>query len=171
MDHTAESLPYTWQLVGFWATIIGTLLSLVSVGAAVVAAVQATGARDAARQARAAAIRLGRLATINDLIGDMHELQTLLISGSFDVIGVKATNLRGRVAGFKMEAYTELEGKQLTQLDNVLGQLEIIGRIAVRDPAGDGDRLARMRNGHSMAFDALSQVRGAIAARSSETSS
>ena len=86
MNEAPESLSYAAQLIGFVASVLGTL---VGVGAFVAAWIAAARAKSA----RQAAIRLGRIAQLGDLIADMQELQAMLARTDFASIAGKANLL------------------------------------------------------------------------------
>jgi len=69
MEGPGESLPYMTQVAGFVATVAGAALSAFSFLFAWLAAHRAKAAREAA-------IELGRIAQIGDIVADMQELQT-----------------------------------------------------------------------------------------------
>lgn len=126
-------LPPWAEWAGLIATVVGTLFAFL-------AAMRAKGARVQANLAKEAAIRLGRIAQIIDMVGDLQELQTMLARQSFGAVADKCARLRGRVVRFKEEAYNDLSVKEAENLDSAGMQLEIIARVAA-----EGKDVARKR--------------------------
>ena len=89
------------QWVGLVATLAGAWLAWWAWW-------RAKGAREQARLATEAAIRLGRVAHLSDLIADMREHQEMLARSDLAAVPAKCQHLRGRVVRFKTEAYTEM---------------------------------------------------------------
>jgi hypothetical protein len=98
VDGAEQSLPYLHQWLSYVATVAGAILSLIGTVAAIYAARKAKGAKDAAVEAQRAALRLGRIAQIGDLIGDMQELDPMIAREDFAAISQKCTRLIGRIA-------------------------------------------------------------------------
>jgi len=88
MEGPGESLPYMTQVAGFVATVAGAALSAFSFLFAWLAAHRAKAAREAA-------IELGRIAQIGDIVADMQELQTTVARRNFAAVADKVNLLRG----------------------------------------------------------------------------
>ena len=151
MNGIGQNLPYWAQSVGLAASVLGA-------GIACVAARRAKGAREQAEMAKQAATRLGRVAQLSDLIADMRELDAMLARADFPAIGMKANLLRGRIARFKTEAYTELGGQEREDLDLAREQLQAITKVAVGRTFKDETRKARIPLGYGNAYEALNRV-------------
>jgi hypothetical protein len=160
MDGEGLNLSYSAQLAGLIATLLGTGVGVVGVAVAWVAAWRAKGAKEQAELARRAAVRLGRVAQMGDLIGDMQELQAMVARSEFAAITDKAALLRGRIVRFKSQAYTELLEEEKESLDLARDQLQVIAQVAGSDRATEQGRARRIRAGFGQANEALNKVAG-----------
>ena len=156
-----ENLTYTAQWIGLVGTLLGTALGVGSVVVAWIAASRAKGAREAAESAREAAVRLGRIAQLSDLIGDMQELQTMLAREDLAAIAGNANHLRGRIVRLASETYTELvsEGTEKGNLDAAREQLDIIVKAATGD-ANQEHKIGKIQRGYGEALEAINKVVG-----------
>lgn len=144
-------MPHWLQWCGLLATFAGTALALW-------AALSAKGAQQQAREARNAAIRLGRVLQLSDLIDDLKELQSMLARSEFHSIAAKAAYLRGRVVRFASEAYNELRGTARAQVDIAREQLRTIAREAVNRRTLDETRVERIQIAFGSALESLNLV-------------
>ena len=145
------NLPPWAQWLGLLATITGALLALW-------AGLKAKGAREQARAAKEAAVRLGRVAQLGDLIADMRELQEMLARGDLPGVAAKCQHLRGRVVRFKAEAYTELREEERQNLDLARRHLEEIGEVAAVGRGKESGRIGRIQLAYGKANEALNRV-------------
>jgi hypothetical protein len=151
-------MPNWAQWLGLIATLAGTWLALLAWRSAKRAARDARDAEEQASLAKEAAIRLGRIAQLGDLINDMQELQAMLARKDFAAIASKCGNLRGRIVRFKVEAYTDLGDEESASLDLAREQLEIIGKVAAVGKGTDDNRSGRIQLGYSAANEAINRV-------------
>jgi hypothetical protein len=158
MDGSVDNLPYGIQWLGLAATLVGTGLGAASLVWAIKAAVRAKSAREMANQARAAAVRAGRVAHLSDLIADMQELQAMLARCDFLAIAGKANLLRGRIVRFKAEAYNELGVEEKENLDLARGHLEGVAKVAATSTANEESKAGRVQLGYGNANEALNKV-------------
>jgi len=158
MGGAVPSVSHGAQWLGLIATLAGTVLGGLSFAFAMIAAWRAKGAREQARLAKEAAIRLGRIAQLGDLIADMQELQTMLARNDFPGIAGKGNLLRGRIVRFKAEAYPELTESEKQNLDLARGQLEVIVRVAAIGKARPERRQGDIQLGYGKAHEALNHV-------------
>src|SRR3970040_276424 len=124
MNWWNHDVPAIWQWWGVFATLLGAVLSLVGVFVSGWAVWNAKGAKQQAQLAREAAIRMGRVTQLSDLIAEMQELQTMLARRDFESIAAKCSHLRGRVVRFKKESYNLLGQDENADLDMTRDQLE-----------------------------------------------
>lgn len=125
-----REIPWHWQWVGLFATVAGVALSIASVAGAWVSARRAKQARDAANRAWEAAKRLGRLAQLEELSGDMQELQSFILGkAGARFITAKCDRLRGRVSRFKAENEQKLSVDELEGLDLARSHLDIMSQV------------------------------------------
>jgi Spy/CpxP family protein refolding chaperone len=157
MNDASHALSYAAQCIGLVATVFGTAFGLGSLIVAWVAASRAKGAHEAAESARQAAVKLGRIAHLGDLIADVQELQTLLARGQFEAIADKANLLRGRIVRFKKEAYIELGVNEQEDLDSARAQFEVMVKAAM-SKTGERRRVAEIQVGYGQANEALNRV-------------
>jgi len=157
MNGDPQTLSYTAQWIGLVATGLGLAVGIGSLAAAWVAASRAKGAREAAESARQAAIRLGRIAKLGDLIGDMQELQTMLARADLHAIAGKANLLRGRIVRLKSEAYTELMFEERGNLDLARDHLELIVKTAT-GKARQEHKIGEIQRAYGAANEALNKV-------------
>jgi hypothetical protein len=162
VDGAAQNLPYLHQLLSYVATVAGAILSLIGMVAAIYAARKAKGAKDAAVDAQRSAIRLGRIAQIGDLIGDMQELESMIAREDFAAISQKCARLTGRIARYKQEAYTDLSEEGAQHLDEAGAQLESLGKIASVGVGKPENRWGRLRLGYQNANKSLNSVFGIV---------
>ncbi len=167
MNGDPQTLSYTAQWIGLAATVLGLAVGIGSLVAAWVAASRAKGAREAAESARQAATRLGRIAKLGDLIGDMQELQTMLARADLHAIAGKANLLRGRIVRLKSEAYTELRFDEQENLDLARGHLAAIVKVAT-GKASQEHKSAQIHLGYGVANEALNRVFALLHARGVE---
>ena len=160
MGGAVPSVSHGAQWLGLVATLAGTVLGGLSFAFAMIAAWQAKGAREQARLAKEAAVRLGRIAQLGDLIADMQELQTMLARNDFPAIAGKANLLRGRVVPFKHEALMGLDDTERENLDLARAQLESIAKVAATGKASVKSRAGRIQVGFGRANEALNRVVG-----------
>jgi hypothetical protein len=161
-----ESLSHTAQWIGFVATVLGLAVGIGSLAWAWVAASRAKGAREAAQSARQAAIRLGRVAQLGDLIADVQELQTMLAREDLTAVSSKANHLRGRIVRLKSQAYTELRLEEQENLDAARDQLQLIVDKAT-GKASQEHKIREIQRAYGLANEALNRV-AAIHAREAE---
>jgi len=159
MNGFPDCLPCWLEFLGFAGTILGTGLAGLSLLWAILAARRALDASQQAKEAKHAAIRLGRIARLEDLMADMQELETMSAEADFHAVARKADRLRGRVARFKEEAYTVLTGDERASLDLAREQLKIIQQSALGKAAKENKR-ARIQKGYGEAYEAVNRVFG-----------
>ncbi len=158
MNGAGDNLPYYAQVIALVATLFGAVIGVFSLIWAVKAARRAKGAREAAELAHAAAARAGRVARLSDLIADMQELQAMLARTDFAAIAGKANLIRGRVARFKTEVYTELGDEEKLKLNLARSQLESIAKVATIGRARDEHRAGQIQLAYGVAHEALNTV-------------
>lgn len=151
MGWLQQAVPNWAQWIGLLATMVGTAFSLWAV-------INSRGAKKQANLARQAAVRLGQIAQLGDLIAEMQELQVMLARTDFDSIVMKCNHLRGRVVRFKNEAYNDLSEEQAANLDGARAQLEIMSEVAVSIRATDSSRIGKIQLAYGRAHEALNQV-------------
>ena len=152
MNWLFTDIPPFWQWFGWLATIAGTCLALW-------AALSAKGAKQQAREAKEAAIRLGRVLELSDLINDLHELDAMIARAEFQAIAAKSGHLLGRVVRFKAETYNLLSATQSADLDRAREQLEQITRAAAKEgTAKDATRIGRIQIGVAEVNECLNRV-------------
>jgi hypothetical protein len=150
MDLLNQNVPNAWQWLGLLATFAGT-------GLAFWAAISARGARQQARAAKEAAIRLGHVVQLGDLIADMQELQQMLARKDFEAIAAKCATLRGRIVRFKAEMYNLPEMTERAGLDLARDHLEAIGKVAL-GRASEARRTERIQIAFAYANEALNNL-------------
>ncbi len=155
MVASIEQLSYPFQITGFWFTVAGTALALAGLVWAIIAAKRAKGAREQAGEARDAAIRLGRVTQLGDLIGEMQELQTMLARADFGAVTSKSNQLRGRVVRFKEEAYTELGEVEMEKLDLAREQLTSVVEFLASSKGQEEFKVAQIQKAYGNANEAL----------------
>lgn len=148
-----DPLPNWVQWLGLATTVLGT-------GLAFWAAPSATRASRIASEARAAAVRIGRTLELSDLLSDMQELHAMLARRDFESITAKASNLRGRVVRFKVQAYTLLLEEYASDLDTARTHLESIESEASSSRTVDATKILRISSAWGHAFEALNRVFG-----------
>ena len=146
-----REIPAFLQWIGLFATIAGT-------GLALWAALSAKRAKEQATEAKEAAIRLGRILQLSDLINDLHELQTMIARTDFEAIAAKSAHLRGRVVRFKTEGYNELSDREAADLDLAREQLEIMTIAAVKTRAADRGRIGNIQRALAVANESLNRI-------------
>lgn len=146
-----DNLSPTLQWVGFIATLAGAWLAWWAWW-------RAKGAHEQARLATEAAICLGRVAQLSDLIADMRELQEMLARGDLPAVAAKCQHLRGRVVRFKAEAYTELTDVERQNLDLARRHLEEMGDVAAVGRGKETRRIGRIQLAYGKANEALNRV-------------
>lgn len=151
MGFLNDAIPNPGQWFGLLMTIAGTLLTVWAV-------VSARGAKQQAREAKEAAIALGRVLQLSDLISDMQELQAMLARKDFDSIAAKCTHLRGRVVRFTHEAYNELSAIEHESLNLTRAQLEGITRVASVGKGLDENRIGKIQMAFGLANEELHKV-------------
>lgn len=151
MGGAEPSLPLWLQWLGLVATLVGAAFSMW-------AALSAKSARKQAVLARQAAISLGRVTQLGDILSDMQELQTLITRGDFDGIAPKATHLRGRIVRFKEEAYSELSDDVMEHLDAARDQLREIEKASSVGAALPATRKGRIQVAYGHAMEHLNSV-------------
>jgi hypothetical protein len=151
MDWLSQDVPPIWQWVAFFATIVGT-------GMAVWAALSAKAARDQAKEARDAAILLGRVLQLSDLVSGMQELQSMLSRSEFVSVAEKSTHLRGRIVRFKQQAYDALNAETREHLDNVRDQLHQITDAAMHPKTADSTKRDAIQQAFAAANESLNRV-------------
>jgi hypothetical protein len=153
-----DPLPNWIQWLGFFATVVGTAISVIAAAAAVRAARNAKSASEQANEAKLQAVRLGRVLQLSDLLSDVQELQILLARMDFEAIGAKASHLRGRVVRFKSESYNLLDEQHVAGLDRARDQLETIGRTAASRRGEDEGRIGRIQIALAVVNEVLNQA-------------
>ena len=113
----------TWQWAGLAATFAGTLLALW-------AALAAQSARTQAKRAVEAAVRLGTLFQIADLLAEVGELEIITTREDLELIEWKAGRVHGRIARFSHDVYDDLNLREREQLTLAREQLVILKTIA-----------------------------------------
>ena len=151
MAWLSNPVPDLWQWIGLFATILGT-------GMAFWAALSARSAKQQAMEAKEAAIRVGHVLQLSDLLQDMQELQTMLAREDFDAIGAKTSTLRGRIVRFKRESYNRLEEEDEKQLDRARDHLESITRTAANSQLKKENRTGRIQLAFAEVTEALNHV-------------
>jgi hypothetical protein len=153
-----HDLPNWVQWAGLWSTVVSAVFGFLGLIASVFAAVKAKGAKEQAAAAREAAVRAARVAELADLISEMQELQIMLARTDFAAIAAKCSHLRGRIARFKNQAYTELGENERAHLDVAREQMQILGRIAAVGKAKDETRTGQIQVAYGVANEALNSA-------------
>src|ERR1700688_3561900 len=91
-----------------WAQWIGLFGTLVGAGFSLWGVFSARSAKQQASLARQAALRIGHITRIEDIIGEMRELEIFIARKDMELIAMKCNQLRSRVARFKPDAYNQL---------------------------------------------------------------
>jgi hypothetical protein len=151
------NLSFTAQVIGLVGTLLGAAVGIGSFVWAWISASRAKGAREAAELARQAAIRLGRIAQLGDLIADMQELQTMLARADLAAIAGKAIHLRGRIVRLKSEGYTELRSEVKGNLDAARDHLTYIMKTAT-GKASQEHMIQEIQRGYGGANEALNEA-------------
>jgi hypothetical protein len=157
MEWLYNPVPNNWQWIGLFATILGLAATF---GAAVWAALRAKGAEKQSKQARDAAIRLGNVLHLSDLLEDMQELQAMLAREDFDGLAAKAGTIRGRIERFgRQQALYGLSTDETAQaLDMAKGHLDVIMRAAAQWTGKPENRPGRIRIAVANAYQALTKA-------------
>lgn len=146
-----NAIPNAWQWFGLFATCLGTVM-------AIWAALSAKGANQQAREAKDAAIKIGSVLQLSDLLLDMQELQTMLAREDFEAIGAKTSTLRGRIVRFKQESYNRIAAEALEQLDLARDQLQSITQTAANNKLKTENRSGRIQRAFAEVAEALNFV-------------
>ena len=146
-----QGIPNPVQWLGLSATFVGTVF-------AIWATISARGARKQAAEAKLAAIRLVRALELSELLAEMQELQAMLSRKDFEAVAAKSSHLRGRVARFKLQAYTLSTESAAADLDVARDQLHTIGEIAAASKGADSTRFEKISSAFGDAYEALNRV-------------
>ena len=125
MELLNHDVPPLGQWLGLVGTFAGTAFALW-------AALSDKSAKKQAEEAKQAAIRLGRVLQLTDLLADMQELQLMLARMDFQALAAKSSHLRGRIVRFKTEAYNLLKPEAAESLDLARDQMESISNAATQ---------------------------------------
>jgi hypothetical protein len=151
-------MPVSLEWFGLLATVAGTGLSLW-------AALAARGARQQAREAKEAAIRLGRIVQLADLQQEVSDLQAVLARYDFPLLAALSTRLRGRIARFSAESYTEVGESATDHLRVARDQIFIIGQVAASSRKTDENRAADIQRALGEITASLGAVHAVFYAR------
>ena len=146
-----NEVPNVWQWIGLFATILG-------MGMAFWAALSARSAKQQAQEAKEAAIRIGHVLQLSDLLLDMQELQTMLAREDYEAIGAKTSTLRGRIVRFKRESYNSLGDDVAEQLDRARSHLKKITQAATNSKLKKQTRTERIQVAFAEVTEALNFV-------------
>lgn len=157
MDWLYNPVPNVGQWFGLFATFLGLAATF---GAAVWAALRAKGAERQAKEARDAAIRLGSVLHLSDLLEDMQELQAMLAREDFDGLAAKAGTIRGRIERFgRQQSRYGLSTEETAQaLDMAKGHLSIIIKVAAQWTGKPENRPRKIRIAVANAYEALNHA-------------
>lgn len=109
-------------------------------------------------EARDAAIRLGRVVELSDLVSEMLQLQSMLSRGEFVSVAEKSMHLRGRIVRFKKQAYDSLSADTRAALDEVRQQLHHITDAATHPKTVESTKRDAIQQALATANESLNRV-------------
>lgn len=145
------------QPIPNWLQWIGLLATLMATGLTVWAAVSAKRAQLRASEARDAAVQIGDIIQLTDLLQDLEELQGLLVREEFGSLAARANVIRGRIVRFKSRSYN-LFTNVAVALDDVRDQLEEVRRVASEWTGKPENQPGRIQRAIALANEKLNEA-------------
>lgn len=141
-----------------WAEWLGWVASLLGALLALWAGCTAKGAKEQARLAKEAAIQRAHATSIGDLIAELKTIPQFASAYDWDAVAAKAQHVRGRLARFETDVYSENGGDDKTALASAVGALKAIVEAATAGRRTESTRAGRVRVKYGDALEAMERV-------------
>lgn len=159
-----------WQWVGLFATVVGTLFSVVGLCISWLAAKRAQAAADAANQARFAARQQGRMIELEDLLKKMAEVRSIVPTKNHELLSLACIGLIGAISRFRGQSDETLAKTEIEALDVCVQQLQSVVEVSAKGPLDQKERrISQIYKAFSLAEQNLSRVTGTHRSKAMET--